>query len=692
VFGSADQSATEIGKESTLKGNVDIPQGNKTLHSTLATLNQETGAYSLESGVTFRQTGMMISAARAQGNMNEEEVRLYDTKYVVHDKNIRGDAAVLIRRTKEVLDIEEGSYTFCPPGNESWKISASNINLDIAAGFGRADDARLKLFNNTVLYLPVFYFPIDDRRKSGFLYPSFKFSSNESSITLPYYFNIAPQMDDTLTTTLFSDSNILLENELRYLDKNSRNRFSNAMASKEDSNSGKRWLLGLNHEGKYDKITTNINYVKVSDDDYFSDFGSNLNTDEGENDHLDQSAKVTYQADTWQSSVLVQQYQTIDNTKTTPYRRLPEIRFSGSPDDNFDNFDISYRSVLTRFDRDLDGLSAAERTTGDRLIINPSITGEFRSIWGYARPAAKLWHASYNLNNQADNINSKQNVTVPILEVDSGLLFDRDFSFQDTDYIQTLEPRLYGLYVPYRDQTSLPDFDTSELTFTYDSLFRDNRFSGDDRFGDAKQISLGLTSRVISEQGREIISASVGHAFYFDDRKVRIDPNDSSLEENTSDFATALTWRPNKRVRALFDASFGASTFKNSEMTIDLKYEEDPDHVIGLRHRFTRGTRKQTTLSYLWSINPNWSSLGLVQYNWLSSQTVDLAAGLEYQTCCWKTRIVIRDELESNNKKETSIALQFVLTGLGGIGKSPTKELQDKIKGYQKREYYNANN
>lgn len=692
VFVSADQTNSELGKSATLQGNVDIQQGSRSLNSPLAKLNQESGAFTLEQGVIYRQTGLLISGDRAEGNINEEETRLINAQYVLHEKNIRGEANAVIRKTQDQLDVEQGSVTFCPPGDESWKISATDINLNTTTGFGRAKNAKLALFGHNVLYFPVFYFPIDDRRHSGFLYPSIKFSSGESQISVPYYFNIASNIDDTLTATLYSKSGLLLENELRYLNENSDNRLSTGFLNKNKHNDNNRWVVGLNHVGQYDRFNTVVDYTEISDDDYFSDLDTTLNVDEGLNDHLNQTAKVTYNADKWQSSLLVQKYQTIDSTKQKPYQRLPEFRISGSPTEHIDNLNFNYRAVFTRFDRDQTGLTGNDRTIGDRLIFNPSIDTEFRSTWGYIKPAAKIWHASYNLSDQPTEHSSNQSVTVPVLELDSGLYFDREFSFQNSTYTQTLEPRLYALYAPHVDQSSLPDFDTSELTFTYNSLFRDNRFSGDDRFGDAKQISLGLTSRAISDQGREIISASIGHAFYFNDRKVRVDPSDPPLKDDTSDFATSLAWRPNSRVRALFDAAFDAGTLNNSEMTLDLKYEEDPNHVIGIRHRFTRGVRKQTTFSYLWPIANNWSSLGLLQYDWQTNSSLDFATGLEYQSCCWKTRLVFRNERTTSNERNNSLALQFSFKGLGGVGKSPTKELRDKIKGYQKREYYNANN
>ena len=527
VFISADESATVLGQTSTLKGNVDILQGDRLLHSPLATINQETGEFALLDGVTYRKTGLLITGSKAEGNINEATTRLYDAQYVVHAKNIRGTAKVMTHQStnnSDVLDIEQGSYTLCPPGEESWQVTADNINLNVEEGFGRAENAKLVLFGQPVIYFPVFYFPIDDRRRSGFLYPSFKFTDSDSQITIPYYFNIAPNMDDTLTAKLIGSESLLLENEFRYLDKNSLNKLSMGSVATKESTGGQRWILGLNHQGQYGKFNTHIDYTAVSDNEYFSDIGSDLDLDDDENDQLNQSAKVAYQANTWQSSVLVQRYQTTDSSVVKPYQRLPEIRFSGSPADPYEHISFNHRTVLTRFDRDLDGLTGTARITGDRLIFNPSISGEAIRTWGYIKPKLKLWHARYNLNNQVSNASSNPSATVPIFEVDSGLIFDRDFSFQDKGYTQTLEPRLYALYVPHVDQKSLPDFDTSELTFTYNSLFRDNRFSGDDRFGDSKRISLGLTSRVISEEGREIVSASVGHAIYLADREVRIDP------------------------------------------------------------------------------------------------------------------------------------------------------------------------
>lgn len=688
---TADQSNSEIGKDTVLRGNVDLVQGGRSLHSPLAYINQESGTINLENGVQYRQTGLLISGDRAEGNINSEETKLFNAEYVLHEKRIRGAAKIINHKNEKNIDIEQGTYTYCPPGENTWQVSAQNISLDLEKGLGRAEHAKLEIFDTPIFYFPVFYFPIDDRRTSGFLYPSFSFSSSNTEIEVPYYFNIAPNLDDTLTARYFSKYGLSLENELRYLNPYSDNRLSLGILPSDKTTKTDRWLLGFNHEGSLGRWQSKIDFTKVSDNEYFNNLGTSLDVDTGDDSHLNQNAQLTYNADSWSSTLLVQKYQTIDNS-IKPYQRLPEIRLNGTPNLGIENLDTNYRAVFTRFDRDLTGLTGSDRITGDRIIFNPSASSEVRKTWGYIRPSAKLWHASYNLNNQIAGYDSKPSVSVPILEVDSGLYFDRSFNFQDKSYTQTLEPRLYALYVPYKNQSALPDFDTSELPFTYNSLFRDNRFSGDDRFGDAKQISLGLTTRAISETGREVLSASIGQAFYFGDRKVRIKNTDPALTDKVSDFATSVIWRPNKRVRASFDAAFDSSNFENSEMTLDLKYEEDPNHVIGARHRFTENTRKQTTLSYLWPIAENWSSLGVLQYDWLTSSTIDVATGLEYDSCCWKTRFVLRKELKSNNVNDTVFSVQFVFKGLGGVGSGPDKKLQEKITGYQKREDYNANN
>lgn len=688
IFVSADESLSTLGGDTELRGSVDLVQGNRSLQSAVARYNQATGDLFLEGGVTFRQPGLLFTGESAKSNTESLSTTLFNSQYVLHQVGARGTANELTRHGDERIEIREGSYTLCPPNDSSWSIVSENIELNPETGFGKAQNAALEVFGTPVLYLPLFYFPIDDRRHSGFLYPQLSYGSQDGlDIALPYYFNIAPNIDDTFTPRFIAKRGLLLENEARYLNEFGDYTLSTAILPDDRISNRDRWLFGFEHSGRKDNWRTNIDYTRVSDNDYFSDLGTKLDVNRAENSHISQSGSIGYITPTWQANLALQSYQTIDSS-LTPYRRLPELTLTGQPHLDGDLF-ANYRATYTRFDRDINGLTGADRITGDRLHIKPEIGTEFRTTWGYLRPAAKLWHSQYKLDNQLNGFKDNPSATAGILEVDSGLYFDRTIEFNDRSYEQTLEPRLYALMVQEEDQLMLPDFDTSELTFSYESLFRDNRFSGDDRIGDTQQLSLGLTSRLFDQEGREVLSASVGQAYYFDDRKVRLNNSDPALTESYSDIATRLQWRPSKRVRMTLDSAFSANDFSNTEMTLDLRYREDQNRVFGLRHRFTEGTRKQTTASVLWPITPVWSGLAMLQYDWLTNDRVDSALGLEYESCCWRVRFIARDYLDTNQTDEREFALQFVFKGLGGVGTSPAKALKEKITGFEEREELN---
>ena len=261
----------------------------------------------------------------------------------------------------------------------------------------------------------------------------------------------------------------------------------------------------------------------------------------------------------------MQSYQTIDDT-LAPYRRLPQISFIGTPNTGKSWLDARYLIDFNRFDRDLDGLTGADRIIGDRIHFEPTLTASFRNQWGYVKPSAKFWYTQYSLDNQLAGLDETPSVAVPVLSIDSGVVFERDTHIIGNDYMQTLEPRLFGLYVPEKDQSHIPDFDSAAYDFSYRSLFRDNRFSGQDRIGDAQQISMGVTTRLIDDQGREAVSASVGQAYFFEKPSVKLNEEDAHLiDDKFSDIATTVNWRPNQRVIATFDANFDHTQFQNTE-------------------------------------------------------------------------------------------------------------------------------
>lgn len=691
VFIDAEQGVSQLGKGSVLSGEVKIVKGQRSLYSESATIDQETGKIELTGGAVYREPGILFSGERAESNTESLNTSIYQASYLVHEYNARGNVDKITRNNDdETITIESGSYTQCPPGDETWLLSADQILLDPDSGFGKAKHATLKLGSVPVLYVPLFYFPIDDRRQSGFLYPNIRYSDSDGlELSTPYYFNLAPNYDDTLTPRLFAKRGLMLDNEFRYMNDYSTNSLNTAFLPDDNKADRNRWLLGVKHQGTSSLgWYSYINYLAVSDDDYFDDIGAKYEITGAS--HLDRLATAGYFGSDWQAQVTLQSYQTIDES-LAPYRKLPQISVTGAPDSLNNNIaNTAFLADFTRFDRDLDGLSDVDRVIGNRFHLQPQIDAEFRNTWGYIKPRAKYWFTQYNLDNQLDGFDDNPSVSVPILSLDSGLYLDRNIELLDKSYQNTLEPRLFALYVPEEDQSAIPDFDTKEYRFNYRSLFRDNRFSGLDRIGDTQQLSLGVTSRLINPQGIETLTASVGQAYYFEDRTVTLgSTTESDYTSNVSDLAASLNWRPNKRLSTSFEANFSHEELSNTDSNFSIRYQEDINRIVSFSYRYSDDVRNQSTASFIWPVSKQWSTIGVWQYDWLNDDDIDTAIGIEYESCCWKTRLIARHWLKDNDDKDSAIYLQFSLKGLGRFGSSGGTDFVEKITGFEQREEYN---
>lgn len=683
---NAEQGSSSLGQDTQLEGSVDIAQGNRRLQSESATYDQLTGTLELKGGASYREPGMLLRGESAVANTNTLVTTLTGAQYVMHESQIRGDVERITRRQDASILIENGSYTVCPPGDEAWKLEASEIILDKSTGFGLAKHAALRVADVPILYLPYFYFPIDDKRHTGFLYPGIKLSNDDgTNIRTPYYINISPEMDDTIVPSYIEKRGFLLENEFRYMSRHTHNTLTTAFLPDDNRTNENRWLFSFVQPGKWsDKLTSKINYIHVSDEDYLDDL-STLADYDGDS-HLHRTGQLTYTEDLWQADLLLQGYQTVDDGTERPYQRLPEITFSGDTDNNERIMNAALISQLSNFYRSNNGLTGIDRANGTRLHLEPEVYANFIKPWGYIKPSAKLWYSHYNLHDEVD-IESNPSTSVPIMSIDSGLLFERETQFVGTTYKQTLEPRLFALYVPYEEQSGIPDFDTTEYNFNYQSLFRENRYSGFDHIGDTKQVSLGLTSRLFTDLGRETLRASVGQAYFYSDRKVTLDDDETNFSNgDSSDIATSINWRANTRLNLSFDANFDHSAFRNTENNLSVRYRADESRIFNMNYRYAEDVRDQSTFGYMWPIDKNWSTLGVWQYDWLNKNDVDLAFGVEYESCCWQTRVIVRNWLKDNDEKDTALYVQFVLKGLGNLGSNGGSGLLEKITGFKQRD------
>ncbi|WP_296269065.1 LPS-assembly protein LptD [Pseudomonas sp. UBA6562] len=767
----------------TLAGDVVMRQGSMQLQADEANLYQTENRGELKGNVKLRDNGSLVVGDQAEVQLDTGAAKVDNAEYVMHKSHIRGSALYAKRAEDAIIRLKDGTYTTCEPGSNAWQLKGNNITLNPATGFGTATNVTLRVKDIPVFYTPYIYFPIDDRRQSGFLPPSFS-TSSDSGFTLvtPYYFNLAPNYDATLYPRYMTKRGMLMEGEFRYLTESSEGQFGGGyLNDRSDERTDqtdyqdRRWMVNWQHKGGLnERLMTEVNYTDISDPFYFQDLESDQIGVESK-DILDQQGALTYRGDSYTARLNAHAYEMATISQITPYNRLPQITLNGTLPFQPGGLNFDYETEAVRFERDLkDGLvrnkdgfldlSAGDagypgkridenitgiaRANGTRLNLAPSMSLPMENSYGYVTPKLKYVYTQYDLDldsqgkaqalaqsSQAGygSYSSSIDRSIPILSVDSGLYFDRNTSMFGTNYRQTLEPRMYYLYVPKEDQKDIPIFDTSETLFSYDSLFRDNRFSGTDRIGDENKLSLGVTTRWIEDNGFERQTFSIGQALYFKDREVQLPGIDyRTRQDSTSDvspYALVYGYRFNRDWRFNSDFNWDPDSHSTRSGSAMFHYqpEDEPNKIVNLGYRYrndqvvfdsSTGTWKvgggdygnpgdanyvkdyykiqQHDFSVIWPIVPQWSVIARWQHDYNRNRTLEAMGGFEYDNCCWKLRLINRYWLDfddysqaapQNEKGDHGIFLQVVLKGLGSVaGKKVESFLDQGIQGYRERE------
>ncbi|MFK0087276.1 LPS-assembly protein LptD [Pseudomonas sp. NPDC090755] len=775
----------------TLAGDVVMRQGSMQVEADEANLYQAENRGELSGNVKIRDNGSLVVGDHADIQLDTGEAKVDNAEYVMHKSRIRGNALYAKRAENAIIRLKDGTYTTCEPNSNAWQLKGNNITLNPATGFGTATNVTLRVKDVPVFYTPYIYFPIDDRRQSGFLPPSFSTSSDTGfTLVTPYYFNLAPNYDATLYPRYMAKRGLLMEGEFRYLTESSEGQFGGAyLSDKEDERKlqtdyeEKRWMVNWQHKGGLDsRVFTEVDYTDISDPFYFQD----LETDQigvESRDYLNQQGAMTYRGDDYTARLNVQATELATISQITPYDRLPQVTFNGMLPYHPGGFDFSYETEAVRFDRNLkddlvfdedgnpdptaglvtdasgnvlggkrldENIFGVARSNGTRLNAAPMISLPLRETYGFLTPSIKYMttHYDLDLDGKGKNdlataspetlalqgeFNGSQNRNVPIFSVDSGLYFDRNTQWFGKNYRQTLEPRLFYLYVPYEDQRDIPVFDTSENTFSYASLFRDNRFSGIDRIGDENKLSLGVTNRWIEENGFERQRLAVGQALYFRDRKVQLpgvsfddrkdaqsDVSPYALEYEYKfnrdwRFNSDFNWDPDSRSTRSGSAMFHYQPEDNVNKVVNLGYRYRNDMVtynsttgrwqVGGGDYLTPGEPgyikdyykiEQHDFSVMWPIVPQWTAIARWQHDYNRNRTLEAFGGFEYDSCCWKLRLINRYWIDyddfsqatpQNEKGDHGVFLQIVLKGLGGVvGNKVESFLDQGIQGYRTRE------
>ena len=679
----ADTAQASNGNVFTLEGNAVVLYGPQQLEASRITYRQDENKLTAEGEIRFIAPGLIIDGEDATLYPDTEKGNLKNITYALTDIHGRGSAAVLNLESRYNHQLEQASYTTCPPDNYDWLLSAREVDLDRAEGVGIARNAKLAFKGVPFLYTPYISFPIDSRRRSGLLVPKIgQTDETGTDISIPYYWNIAPDKDAIITPRYMSERGLMMGGEFRYLNAHNKGTLSAEYLPSDDRFDNKdRSLVAVEHHGNpWPRVETSIVASNASDDSYFEDLGTNLvNTSQST---LERTAEAAYHGRWWDLGLKVQDYQTVDPALTRedrPYKQLPQIVFDAAPQRRLLGLKFNAHAETNYFTHTVDHF-----VKGTRIDVQPRLSlPVHRAAW-YIDPAVSVRHTSYNLDNVAEGEDDNPSRTTPVVSLDAGTFFERTSHWGQTDFVQTLEPRLFYLYVPNKNQDDIPVFDTGDYDFNFWTLFRENRFSGPDRMGDANQLALALTSRFLDPvNGVQRFRASLGSLFYFRDRDVTL-PGEPIATDDSSNIIgeVALNLARNWLVRS--ELQWNPHDSKTARSDHHLQYRAGPRKLVNLAYRFRDGIQEQTDISLLWPLSQSWHLVGRWYYSLDDRETIEMLGGLGYESCCWGAQIVGRSYINNDNdSRNTAVFFQLELKGLGKLGKKVDSALEHGILGYE---------
>jgi len=670
IYLGADEGVIRLYGTSDLSGNVIIQKNNTHFNADKASFNRKNNLVTAQGNVVLSTSASILKSQSIQYDIKNHSGVIKSAEYEIGNNGSHGTSQEIKQTDKNTLYLSNATYTTCPVSVDSWHFSSSSIKLNKKSQLGSAKDVTLKIGDIPVFYFPWLKFPLNNQRKSGFLAPRARLQSN-AGISLPYYFNLAPNYDATTTFSTLKGRGIKLDTQFRYLTKNHQGSFNYDIIPSDSSyKNNQRDYFEVKHITKLDRNTNiKLKAEGVSDKDYFDDFSTSL---EGSTrSALQRRLEITRNEDRWTASVAVEDYQILD-IKDAPYARLPEVKLNYRSKNRKHDFKVGLDTELVYFDKD-------NATTGTRADIKLHISKRWGSESWFIKPKLSLQHTAYSLNGSSS---TTINRTLPTFTFDSGLFFDRNI--KNTQFTQTLEPRLFYTTTSYKNQNSIPIFDTAKIDFSAtNQLFSENRFTGKDRIADTNQLTFAVTSRIQDRNsGKELFKASIGQTFSFRDKKVTL-PGGIVKTGRRSDLVLELSGRLNDRFRISSAGLFSSDNKNLSNFELRLNYHDSKKRIANISYRKLDTELKQLTFSGSLPISEKWSMVTSIDQDINNNRNLQTLLGVEYQDCCWKTRIVAKRYLTADNKSyETPIFIEFELKGLGSLGTGASREIKENIYGY----------
>jgi LPS-assembly protein len=711
------------GEQINLQGNVFLRRGDQVLATDKLVYDQETETYKAEGSVRYQDGGMRLIAERAEGDQANDRHKLENIRYQLLSRRGNGGAES-IEMSGSKGSLRRSNYSSCPPESRVWELRAQQIDVDTEEGIGTARNATLRVGKIPVLYLPWFRFPIDDRRRTGLLYPAISSSGrNGFDWRQPIYLNLAPNYDATLVPRFMSKRGLQLGGEFRYLTETGRGEFDGAFLPSDQLTDRERaeeiaegvpvtnrrrddrgFLRFSGHQNFGQNWQARSHILWTSDTRYLDDSSSGL-SGAAASSFIQSDLGIYGRGRSWEAGFMADHWQLADYTLrdlNLPFNRLPrgfvrwEKRFAGP-------FSIGTDAEVVHFDH-------PEYTGGTRLDLKPYVSMPLEGASWFLTPTVAWRHTAYDLDGDATDRarsfaslngldandpaviaglaptfrDSRIDRSTPIATIDAGLFFERSIDFGENRYLNTLEPRLFYFNAPYRDQSGIPLFDTRPLTFSWGQLFRDNRYAGADRQADGSQLTLAVSSRLIRESdGFEKFAASFGQIRYFEDSRVVV-PGESPIEQGKSAWVVDTSYAPTDRWSISGSYQWDPKAGRRDLASLRTRYLIGDDGIFNFGYRYRRDLLEQVDLSFLYPVSPRWSLVGRYYYSLQDKQLLEGIAGVQWESCCLAVRVVGRRYLRNREEGELNSAIQveIELKGLGSVGSDTESRLRRAILGY----------
>jgi LPS-assembly protein len=642
-------------------------------HLYFAFPNQELSA---RGNLRFEFRGNVVKGESMTYNVRDESGVIEKPEYYIFDLDAHGSAERMVAENRDKFRVDKASYTNCEVGDDDWFLKADRLDLDRARDLGVARNATLVFKGVPLIYSPYLDFSLSGSRKSGLLPPSIGQTAKSGfEMTIPYYFNIAPNYDATLAPRLLARRGVLLNTEFRYLEPGFNGELRGEYLPDDRLFQESRYGYSAQHRQDFGYgFTGGLNLQGVSDDFYFTDLSDKIAVTSQTN--LPREGNLAYNGGWWNANARVQTFQTLQDPLAPvvpPYERVPQLTLLGTRPTAL-GVDFGVRGELVEFQH-------PTRINGRRDTLYPSLSLPLKTSYFYLTPKAGYHYTRYTLEESRSGITRE----VPIYSVDSAVTFERDTEFFGNGFTQTLEPRLYYVYIPFRPQSQIPNFDTAVSDFNLAQIFTENQFSGGDRINDADQLTAALTSRLVRpSDGSEQLRVTLAQRYYFSDQKVTLDPSFVPRSSNRSDILAGVSGAltPQWSAEALAQYSMVEDQTERANFTV--QYRPDVGKVMNFGYRFTRDSLEQVDWSAQWPITSKWSGVARWNYSTRDKRVIEGLAGLEYNAGCWVTRMVAHRFVSATDEYTTSFFLQLELTGVSRVGLNPLDTLRQNISGYTK--------